>query len=134
MTDGAGQTAVDTATVNVIWRFEGFAKLREPPAENPGKGGAVVIIKFMLGGDQGLGVLAAGYPRSIQYTCGAAIRPTDAVEPTIPTPNGGLSYSAATQTYTYRWQTQASWSNTCRRFVLKLGDGTFHYVDIKFKK
>ncbi|HWM22573.1 MAG TPA: ExeM/NucH family extracellular endonuclease [Ilumatobacteraceae bacterium] len=133
-TDGAGQTAVDTATVNVIWRFDGFVKLRQPPGENQGKGGDVVIIKFTLGGDQGLGVLAAAYPRSIQYTCGAAIRPTDAVEPTTPTPNGGLSYSAATQTYTYRWLTQTSWSNTCRRFVLKLADGTFHYVDIKFKK
>ena len=131
VTDGSDQTAVDTATVNVIWRFTGFINpVRNPPIENSVNSGSGLPIKFMLGGDQGLDVLAAGYPRSIQYSCGATIRPSDATEPTT----GAIIYNSASGTYTYNWKTQKSWSNTCRRFVLKLADGTFHYADVKFVK
>ena len=76
VTDGAGQTAVDTATVNVIWRFTVSPSSANRRVRTRARAVIVVTIKFTLGGDQGLGVFAAGYPRSIQYTCGAAIRPT----------------------------------------------------------
>ena len=134
VTDSTGLTAIDTATVNIIWSFTGFfAPLANPPTENMVNAGSGAPIKFSLGGNQGLNVIAAGYPRSIQYTCGisASLRPLDA---TTPTQSTGFTYSAATNTYTYNWKTQKQWSNTCRRFVLKLTDGTFHYVDIHFVK
>jgi predicted extracellular nuclease len=134
VTDPLGLTAIDSATVNIIWNFSGFlSPLANPPVENKANSGAAILIGFRLGGNQGLAVIAAGYPRSIQYTCGTAVgsRPTDATTPTV---NAGFSYNAATATYTYSWKTDKGWSNTCRRFVLKLTDGTFHYLDVNFRK
>ena len=134
VTDPLGLTATDTATVNIIWSFGGFlSPLANPPAENTANSGSALHVTFTLGGNQGLAVIAAGYPRSIQYTCGipAGSRPTDA---TTPTTGNGFTFSAATGVYDYTWKTDKSWANTCRRFVLKLLDGTDHYVDIRFTK
>ncbi|HEX2753928.1 MAG TPA: PxKF domain-containing protein, partial [Candidatus Limnocylindrales bacterium] len=134
VTDPLGLTATDTATVDIIWPFNGFlAPLSNPPTENTANAGSGLPIKFMLGGNQGLAVIAAGYPTSVAYTCGIPVgsRPTDA---STPTSGGGFTYDAATGIYNYNWKSQKSWSNTCRRFVLKLTDGTFHYVDVHFVK
>ena len=133
VTDPLGLTATDTATVHVIWAFDGvFAPLSNPPSENVANAGSALPVKFSLGGNQGLAVIAAGYPRSVQYTCGTAVgsRPLDATSPTTST---GFTYSGSTGVYTYSWKSEKSWSNTCRRLVLKLTDGTFHYVDVAFK-
>ena len=133
VTDPLGLTATDTATITIIWEFSGvLPPLSSPPTENNAKSGSGLPVKFRLGGDQGLGVIAAGYPRSIEYTCGIApgSRPLDAATPTTDT---GFTYNAASGTYTYNWKTDKSWANTCRRFVLKLTDGTFHYVDVHLK-
>ena len=81
-----------------------------------------------------MAVIAAGYPRSIDYPCGAASRPLDATTPTNVTPTGGFTYDPATGIYTYNWKTEKGWANSCRRFVLKLTDGTYHYADVHFTK
>jgi hypothetical protein len=127
-------TATDSATVNVIWAFSGFFQpVDNLPTVNVANAGSGIPIKFALGGDQGLDILAAGYPTSISFTCDAAA-PTDAIESTASAGDGGLTYDAATGTYTYVWKTQKSWANTCRRLVVKLDDGTFHYADFHFVK
>jgi predicted extracellular nuclease len=133
-TDPLGLTATDTATVNIVWSFTGFlAPLANPPTENTTNAGSGLPVKFRLGGDQGLAVIAAGYPTSIRYTCGIPVgsRPTDATTPTV---GGSFIYDPATGTYNYNWKTDKSWANTCRRFVLELTDGTFHYLDVHFTK
>ena len=80
VTDAGGLTAIASATVNVIWNFGGISGgVAERPATNVVKAGSTLAIKFSLGGDQGLGILAAGYPASIEYTCGGAL-PTDATD------------------------------------------------------
>ena len=78
-------------------------------------------------------MIAAGYPTSVDYACGTPVadRPLDA---TTSTASSGFTYDAATGIYTYSWKTSKGWQNTCRRFVLKLTDGTFHYVDVHFVK
>jgi endonuclease/exonuclease/phosphatase family metal-dependent hydrolase len=134
VTDPLGLTATASTTVRIVWAFTGFlSPLSNPPTENPANAGAGLPIKFMLGGDQGLAVFAAGYPASIAYTCGTPVgsRPLDATAPTTST---GFTYDAATGIYTYSWKSSKSWQNTCRRFVLKLTDGTFHYLDVNFVK
>jgi predicted extracellular nuclease len=133
VSDPLGLTAIDTATVRITWRFTGFfSPLSSPPTENVAKAGSGLPIKFMLGGDQGLGVIAADYPASIAYTCGipAGSRPTDATTRT----SGSLAYDAAAGAYKYTWKTDKSWANTCRRFVLELTDGSVHYLDVHFVK
>jgi predicted extracellular nuclease len=134
VTDPDGLTATATTTVRITWVFTGFlSPLSNPPVENSAKAGSGLPIKFMLGGNQGLAVIAAGYPRSISYTCGIPLgsRPTDATTPTAST---GFTYDAATGIYNYSWKTDKGWMNTCRRFVLKLTDGSYHYVDVHFTK
>jgi predicted extracellular nuclease len=134
VTDPDGLSATDTATVRIIWAFGGpLSPLSNPPVENPAKAGSGLPIKFTLGGNQGLAVIAAGYPTSVAYTCGLPLgsRPTDA---TLPTASTGFTYDPTTSIYNYSWKTDKSWANTCRRFVLKLADGTFHFVDVHFTK
>jgi hypothetical protein len=125
-------SATDTATVNVIWAFSGFFQpVDNVPTLNLVNAGAGVPIKFSLNGDQGLAVIADGYPTSIQFACDASA-PTDAIETTSSSGATGLTFDAATGTYTYVWKTHKGWAGTCRRFVLKLSDGTFHYADFEF--
>ena len=120
-TDNAGNTTSRTTTYTVIW--PGFAWGATPKAD----AGKTVNVKFTLGGSNyGLGVIEAGYPRSVQVNCttGAEIGAASAT-------TGALSYSGGT--YTYAWTTPASWKNTCRKFVLVLDDTTVHTLTLQFK-
>ena len=128
-TGPTGLTATDTATVSVIWEFNGFAgKNEERPAVNIAKAGANLILRFSLDGAQGIAVLEAAYPRSGSYSCSGAPL-ADATEPTT----GDLNPAGNGQ-YSYGWKTNKLWANSCRSFVLKLADGTYHYVDVFFDK
>jgi sugar lactone lactonase YvrE len=45
----------------------------------------------------------------------------------------GLNFDAATSTYTYNWDTDASWAGTCRNIKLRLIDGSRHTLMFKFQ-
>jgi Tol biopolymer transport system component len=112
--------------------FGGFvAPVANPPAVNLAKAGAVVKVKFTLGGDKGLAVLAAGSPASRQVDCttGASL---GVATPTSST-GGGLSYDATSGQYLYGWKTDKAWSGTCRAFDLALNDGSHHIAQFKFR-
>ena len=112
--------------------FSGFlGGLSNPPGINQVKAGNMVKMQFSLGGDQGLGVIAAGYPASASHACGSA-GSADATDPTLAGPKV-LTYDAKKGVYTYWWSTSPAWKQTCRTFVLKLTDGTFHYAEFRFK-
>ncbi|XVQ86670.1 hypothetical protein ACQP2K_04390 [Microbispora siamensis] len=55
--DKAGNTADKKVTYQVAYPWEAYF-----PETMNGKAGSAVPIKFGLGGDRGLGVIAAGYP------------------------------------------------------------------------
>ncbi len=118
--DNAGNTSSLTASYNVVWPFSWSS----PPSK--GDAGKDLAIKFKLGGNRGLDVLAAGSPTSGQVNCssGAAIGSQSAT-------TGSLSYSGGT--YTYNWKTQSGWKNTCRKFTLTLDDGSVNTLTIQFK-
>ena len=59
----------------------------------------------------------------------AARRSLDATEPVT----GDVNFAGSGQ-YSFAWKTNKAWANTCRAFVLKLADGTYHYVDVFFDK
>ena len=132
VSDGSA-TGTDTATVNVIWDFSGFfSPVDNPPIVNTVKAGSSVPVRFSLGGDQGLDVLAAGSPVSTAYSCEAGT-PSDVLEETATTGSHGLTYDASTDSYTYVWKTVKSWSG-CRRLVVTLTDGTVHEALFQFNK
>jgi hypothetical protein len=59
-----------------VYPFSGFfSPVDNLPVVNTMKAGAAVPIKFSLGGDRGLDILAAGSPTSQQIACEAATRP-----------------------------------------------------------
>jgi hypothetical protein len=47
--------------------------------------------------------------------------------------SSGLSYDAASDTYTYVWKTDKKWANTCRVLNVKLDDGSEHLAYFQFK-
>ncbi|MEP6638763.1 MAG: PxKF domain-containing protein [Chloroflexota bacterium] len=129
-TDATEHTATDSAIVNVVWNFGGFGgAVPGRLALNGPNAGSTIVVKFQLGGDQGLDIFAAGYPASASYVCGT----TPPLDASIPTTGPGLDYTVATGTYSYPWKTEKAWAGTCRTFVLGLADGTRYYVDVHFK-
>ncbi|GAA2130304.1 PxKF domain-containing protein [Nocardioides bigeumensis] len=132
-TDNSGQTGGATSTYDVVYDWSGFfAPIDAAPVVNTTKAGAAVPMKFGLGGDQGVDVLAAGSPSSRAVACVGGT-PTDELEQTSTAGSSGLSYDATTQTYTYVWKTQKAWANSCRQLVVELVDGTTHTAAFRFK-
>jgi predicted extracellular nuclease len=134
VTDTGGLTAVDTASVNVIWAWSGpFAPVDPVPTLNLVKAGAGVPVKFSLGGDQGLAVMAAGYPRSQQIVCDSS-DPVDGIEETVTAGSSSLRYDSGTGRYIYVWKTEKAWAGTCRALYINLIDGTTQRADFRFTK
>jgi Carboxypeptidase regulatory-like domain len=137
--DGDAEVTVLSSTASVwalgflSYDFDGFfAPVNNPPTLNAVSAGRAIPVKFSLGGDFGLDVFAAGYPKSQQINCDDNA-PIDTIEETVTAGESSLSYDAATGTYTYVWKTNKAWSNTCRQLVVKLADGTIHRANFEFK-
>jgi hypothetical protein len=120
--------------LHAAYAFQGFfAPIAAPPSLNPASAGSNVALLFSLGGNQGLEVLASGYPRSHKISCDAfATDQGDDVQAA-----GSLSYDKKSQRYSYSWKTNKSWASkttvSCRQFVLRLIDGSVHRAHFKFK-
>jgi len=109
-----------------------FAPVDNRPTLNLTNGGNAVPVKFSLGGNQGLGVFARGYPASGPISC-SSTADVDAIEQTVTANSSGLAYDAKTGQYTYTWKTQKSWAGTCRQLELKFNDGSVLRANFKFK-
>jgi hypothetical protein len=96
------------------------------------RAGAALPVEFSLGGDQGLGILAAGSPRSWAIDCHSGV-PRDDVEETVTVAECSLSYDPVNDRYTYVWKTKRSWAGTCRRLEVALNDGSSHLTDVRFR-
>lgn len=111
--------------------FAGFFAPVDPiPDYNILKAGATVPMKFSLGGDRGLAILD-GSPGSAGVTCPISAT-FDWIETTTNS-TSGLQYSAAGSQYIYPWKSDRSWAGTCRRFILRLDDGTKHEALFQFR-
>jgi hypothetical protein len=132
--DHDGDQAEYSGSVTVLAAFSGFLRPVEgPPVMNVVKAGSAVPLNFSLGGDQGLAILAGGYPRSEQIQCDGTSA-GNLVEETVSAGSSGLSYSATTGLYTYVWKTDKGWANTCRSLTLRLVDGREHVALFRFSR
>jgi hypothetical protein len=132
-TDNAGNTASASVTYQVAYRWSGFFQpIDNLPTVNSVKAGQAIPVKFSLGGNYGLNIFASGYPKVQQVACGSGA-PIDEVEQTVTAGASGLSYDAASDTYTYVWKTQKSWAGTCRQLAVRLIDGSEHIASFTFK-
>jgi hypothetical protein len=115
------------------YAFAGFLDpVQNPPSSNVVKAGSAVPVKFSLGGDFGLEVIAAGYPAVQSISCDSNA-PTNDIEQTIAAGGSSLSYDPQTSIYTYVWKTDRSWASTCRRLTVKLADESVHTANFYFK-
>ena len=94
--------------------------------------GSSVPVKFSLGDNYGLSILAAHSPASGMIACGssAEVNPTDDASPAG---KSGLTYDSYTNTYKYTWKTKSAWAGTCRQLVLTLVDGSVFRANFQFK-
>lgn len=131
---GAYYSKTDTATLYVIYNFNGFFKpVDNLPTFNVVKAGAAVPVKFSLNGNQGLDVFAPGYPSSGQIPCQHDAQ-AEQIEETVTAGGSSLSYDPLLDQYIYVWKTNKGWANTCRQFIIKLKDGTEKRANFKFTK
>jgi len=128
-TDSANNTSASSAFYSVIYAFTGFSGLNAPPALNAAKAGGSTAVKFSLGGNRGLAILALGSPTSVAISCLTGAKAVNALHTDTA---GNLTY-ARNGTYTYDWRTDNTWAGTCRQLTVRLMDGTEHVVNFRFK-
>ena len=86
--DGVGN-ACDPLTYGFTGFFQPVDNL---PIVNKANAGSAIPVKFSLGGNQGLDIFAANYPRFIAGPCDGG--PTDVIEQTVTANQSGLLYDA----------------------------------------
>jgi hypothetical protein len=133
-TDVAGNSGSASVTYNVIYNWSGFFQ----PIDNNGvfnvaNAGRTIPVKFSLGGDQGLAILATGYPKITSVACPASA-PLDTVEELSTATVSGLRYDALANQYIYNWKTLSTYANKCYQLSVKLIDGTEHTALFKFTR
>jgi len=116
-----------------VYQFSGFfSPVANPPTVNVVNAGSAVPVKFSLGGNQGLDIVAAGYPQSQAINCDTSSPQSD-LAATVTAGSSSLSYDASTDRYTYVWKTDKAWAGSCRLLIVKLKDGTQHVAYFRFK-
>jgi len=138
-TDKAGNTASDTKSFYVVYKFDGFRQ----PVDNPGTGatpvynqtkaGQAIPIKFSLFGNKGLSIVDPNPPKLTQVTCPKQMS-LDAIEETSASSNSGLTYDATADQYNYVWKTASTYAGKCYMIDIKLNDGTSHQAYFNFTK
>lgn len=122
------------ALFETSYSFTGFfPPVSNAPALNTANSGSAIPVKFSLGGNVGLEILATGYPASKAIVC-TTKADAGALQPTISPGSSGLSYDAPSGQYNYVWKTDKSWAKSCRRLVLKFNDGSQQTADFNFTK
>jgi dipeptidyl aminopeptidase/acylaminoacyl peptidase len=125
-TDAIGQTTSRTSSYRVVYPFSGF----DSPVSTNGvldgaKAGQGIPLKFSLGGDRGLGIVAGLSWQ--QVSC------TDGTTTGQPVPGSGkLSYSASSGRYLDVVTTDPSWKGSCRTLIVQLADTTLKLVLVRF--
>jgi extracellular elastinolytic metalloproteinase len=76
-------------------------------------------------------VIDSHYPRSVRMTCGSHAD-LDGGDVARSATHTTLHYLAKYDVYVFLWRTDSGWDNTCRQFVLKLSDGSYHRADFRF--
>jgi hypothetical protein len=131
--DTRGNAGSRTFVVRVSFDFEGFfAPVDNLPVVNKAKAGSAIPVRFSLNGDQGLNILATGYPKSVVMACSAGLQAE--MEETVAAGASSLSYDPITDQYVYVWKSTKAWAGTCRQLQIRLTDGSERVADFSFAK
>jgi hypothetical protein len=121
-----------TQTFRIRYPYAGFFSPVANDRTNTQQAGSSVPVKFSLGSNQGLAILAAASPSSTRVDCstGAAADPGAATDTAG---QSALTYDPLANQYIYVWKTEKAWAGTCRRLEVKLADDTVHAATFQFK-
>ena len=115
--------------IKVHWPFTGFfSPVDNPPTLNVAKAGSTIPVKFSIGGDYGLSILAVGSPKLVKITCSTTL-PTDVLEE-LSLEASGLKFTGGQ--YQWNWKT-AKTDTGCWRLDLILVDGQTFSANFQFK-
>ncbi|RIK43124.1 MAG: hypothetical protein DCC58_10080, partial [Chloroflexi bacterium] len=129
-TDRVGKTTTQTITYQIGYQFQlQMSNTRLAPSMNSAIGGNTIVLKFSLGGNQGLNIFLAGYPKMQQINCSTRAPQGTAVA--LPVTGAGLQY-LSNGVYQLSWVTQTSWNGTCRQVVLAFNDGSTYKLNFQF--
>jgi len=132
--DAVGNETTCTAHLYVNYNFTGFFQpVDNIPTINRVKAGSAIPVKFSLGCNQGLNIMANGYPTSGLIACDNH-DPIDDIETTVNAGNSSLNYDPVTNQYIYVWKTDKAWAGTCRILTVKFADGTVHTAYFNFTR
>ncbi len=131
--DVAGNPGAVSVTYAVRYPFVGFFQpVDNLPMVNTVNAGQSIPVKFSLRGNRGLNIFASGYPAVQACGGGGGSGPIDEIEETVSS-GSGLSYNAASDSYSYVWKTDKAWAGACRQLIVRLNDGTDHVALFQFK-
>ena len=126
--DASYTGASKSVIVTVELGFKGFhPPVKNQPTLNVTSAGGSIPIKFSVAEYSGLNILS-GTPTSVAVTCGSGPESTMLTSTSV-LPAG---LSAQGYSYTYMWRTDASWAGTCRKFTMRLSDGSIHEAMFRF--
>jgi len=126
-------TASATASVKVNVFSGFFSPVDNRPVVNQVNAGRAIPVKFSLGYNAGLGILAPGFPQIKPLACSATAT-VDPIETTVSVDSPTLSYDATSGQYTWVWKTPKDYAGSCKRLVLRFTNGSDHIADFKFTK
>lgn len=109
-----------------------FAPVDNPLTVNVAKAGRGIPVKFSLGGDEGLAIFRAGFPKFIAAPCDPSDH-QDPLEATTDSPSG-LTYDPGSGQYTYVWKTSSGLAGRCGALQLGLIDGSNHEALFRFTR
>ena len=120
VSDPDGATGTDTATVSVVWAFDGFGPpLNSSGGINAANAGSTIPVKFSLRWRPGPGDLQGPATRPRRHT--TAGRPRRPMRAARPHSSEALHYARGRRHSTsFGWKTDKSWAGTCRVLVLGL--------------
>jgi hypothetical protein len=114
----------------LLYDFTGFFQpVDNGNVLNKANAGSSIPVKFRLGGNFGLNILAANSPSTVAINCSSTMS-VDLIEE-VTSSASGLHYEGSQ--YVYVWKTNKAWAGTCRKFILTLKDGTQHVALFQFK-
>jgi hypothetical protein len=133
--DNAGnEQEPSSVTYSVVYDWRGFfSPVNNLPTLNAAKAGSAIPTKFSLAGNQGMTIMADGYPKSQVISCDSTA-PVDGIEQTVTAGWSSLSYDSVLDQYNYVWKSDKAWAGTCRQLVVKLSDGTYHRANFRLTK
>lgn len=132
--DRAGNATTVACPYTVVYKWTGFLSPVNATNRISATAGSSVPLKWQLQDAAGASITSLTSVAGVK----SAALPCDggpAGSPTRASSAGGsgVRYDSTANQYVFSWQTDPTWSGSCRRFLVTLDDGTTHTADFQFR-